>query len=202
MAPGKKREIAPEAKMARVLRVARQLFVEKGYYNVSIPLIVKASGVSTGAIYSYFANKEDLARRIHAETLQDFQQMLDARLRDAQTTREKLEAFARLCFDVAESDPVMMEYMLYMKHAEFMTDTTPICFTEPFRLVRGILVQGMDRGDIRRQDVYVAAISYTGVILRAIQLRLLCVVNTPLQEIADELMANAWAAIANHSTAN
>ena len=191
----KKRQIAPREKMAKVLQVARELFVEKGYHNVSIPAIVEASGVSTGAIYSYFANKESLARQIHEDTLNEFQQMLQERLEHAATIREQLEAFAQLSFDIAESDPVMMEYMLYMKHAEFMTDATPICFTEPFKKIRQIIQQGMDDGVIRRQDVYAAAITYTGVVLRAVELRLLCVIDKPLQEIAPDLFENAWAAI-------
>jgi len=193
----KKRHIAPHEKMTKVLSVARELFVKNGYHNVSIPAIVKASGVSTGAIYSYFSNKESLARQIHENTLEDFNQMLQERLEHVTTAREKLEVFARLSFDIAESDPVMMEYMLYMKHAEFMTDAVPMCFTEPFKAVRLMLEEGMETGAIRQQDLYTAAITYTGVVLRAVELRLLCVLQRPLQEISDELLHNAWAAIKN-----
>ncbi|MCA1797316.1 MAG: TetR/AcrR family transcriptional regulator [Geobacteraceae bacterium] len=191
----KKRHIDPEEKTRRVLRVARDLFVEKGYHNVTIPTIVKASGVSTGAIYSYFTNKETLARRIHENTMQDFQTMLQERFEEESTIRGKLEAFSILCFDITESDPVMMEYMLYMKHSEFMSDTVPICFTEPFKMVRQIISEGIEAGEIRSQDVYVAAISYTGVIIRAIELKLLCVVSTDLHDLAPDLLQNAWSAI-------
>lgn len=191
----KKRHIAPQEKMAKVLKVARELFVSKGYHNVSIPAIVKASGVSTGAIYSYFENKESLARQIHDNTLEEFNLMLQERLAHATTVREKLESFGHLSFDIAESDPVMMEYMLYMKHSEFMTDAVPMCFTEPFKAVRLMLEEGMATGVIRQQDLYAAAITYTGVVLRAVELRLLCVINNPLQEFADDLLYNAWAAI-------
>lgn len=195
MAAEKKRQIAPREKMTKVLQVARELFVDKGYHNVSIPAIVEASGVSTGAIYSYFANKESLARQIHEDILNEFQMMFQQRLEHVTTIREKLEAFAQLCFDIAESDPVMMEYMLFMKHAEFISEATPICFTEPFTKVRQIIQQGMDAGVLRKQDVYPAAISYTGVVLRAVELRFLCIIDTPLQEIAPDLFENAWAAI-------
>ncbi len=195
MVKGKKRQIAPQEKMARVLRVARELFVKKGYHSVSVPEIVEVSEVSTGAIYSYFDNKESLALKIHEDTLHDFQEMFQQRLESAVTIKEQLEAFSLLAFDIADSDPVMMEYMLFMKHAEFMTDPMPICFTEPFKKIRQIVEQGMDEGVIRRQDVYTAAISYTGVVLRAVELRLLCVLNNPLQEIAPDLLQNAWSAI-------
>ncbi len=195
MPRSKKRQIDPEEKMGRVLQVARKLFVERGYHNVTIPTIVKASGVSTGAIYSYFTNKESLARRIHEDTMREFQGMLQERFDDVSSIRDKLEAFATLCFDITESDPVMMEYLLYMKHSEFMSDTVPICFTEPFKMVRQVIADGIEAGDIRQQDIYVAAISYTGVIIRAIELKLMCVVNTDLHEFSADLRQNAWAAI-------
>jgi hypothetical protein len=64
-------------------------------------------------------------------------------------------------------------------------------------MVRQIIFEGMQSGDIRNQDVYVAAISYTGVIIRAIELKLMCVVSTDLHEFAPDLLQNAWAAIRN-----
>ncbi|MDY0212934.1 MAG: TetR/AcrR family transcriptional regulator [Desulfuromonadaceae bacterium] len=197
MLKSKKRQIDPEEKMARVLQVARELFVAKGYHNVTIPAIVKASGVSTGAIYSYFTNKESLARRIHEDTMHDFQSMLQERFDEVSSIRDKLEAFATLCFDITESDPVMMEYLLYMKHSEFMSDTVPICFSEPFKMVRQVIADGIESGVIRQQDVFVAAISYTGVIIRAIELKLMCVLSADLHELSADLQQNAWAAIRN-----
>ena len=67
-----KGRINPQKRIELVTEAARRLFVSKGYYNVSIPQIVKASGVSTGAIYSYFPNKEAMALYIHEQTLNDF----------------------------------------------------------------------------------------------------------------------------------
>ena len=40
-----------------------------------------------------------------------------------------------------------------------------------------------------------SAVSYTGVILRAAELRIQGVLQTPLSDCQDALIANAWAAI-------
>ena len=66
------RTINPQAKAEQILKCARRLFVEKGYHRVSIPDIVTASGISTGAIYNLFGSKERLARTLHDRTLNDF----------------------------------------------------------------------------------------------------------------------------------
>ncbi|MFO7576820.1 MAG: TetR/AcrR family transcriptional regulator, partial [Pelovirga sp.] len=68
----KARTIDPEGKFNRVLDCALKLFVEKGYHRVSVPDIVEASGVSTGAIYNLFGNKENLARTLHNRILDGF----------------------------------------------------------------------------------------------------------------------------------
>lgn len=191
------RKIDPEQKMSRVVKVARSLFVKKGFHNVSIPQIVKASGVSTGSIYHYFSNKEDLARYIHDQTLGEFQRGFNARLADSMNCAEKLHCFASLVFEITEKDPEVMEYMLFMKHGEFLTEAYPICSTEPFRKVQQIIAAGIETGELRPGDFLLSSISYTGVILRAAELRLQGVIRGPLSELSAELVDNAWAAIKN-----
>ncbi len=191
----KTRTINPEAKAERVLACARQLFVEKGYHRVSIPDIVKSSGVSTGAIYNLFGSKEQLARTLHNKTLDQFQTSFVEQLGHCNSAFEKLSAFAHLVFDLTETDPATMQYLLFMRHAEFMDGMGPVCLTEPFRLIREIVKEGMAAGEVKQGDYFAAAVSYTGAILRPAQLHLECVLPQPLKEMAEEFINNAWAAI-------
>jgi len=191
----KVRTIDPEKKHRQVLDCALQLFVKRGYHRVSIPDIVAASGVSTGAIYNLFGSKENLARILHQQVLDNFQDQFVTRMEDCETAYEKLRAFAELVYAETDRDPITMEYLLFMKHAEFMDGMAPICMTEPFRLIRQIVTEGMARGEIRQGNYFVSAVSYTGAILRPAQLKLECVLEEPLCEIAEDLIANAWAAI-------
>lgn len=191
----KARTIDPDAKYRQVLNCALQLFVDKGYHRVSIPDIVEASGVSTGAIYNLFGNKENLARTLHHQVLSGFQADFVERLLDCATTYEKLRTFAELVYEKTDSDPITMEYLLFMKHAEFMDDMAPICMSEPFCLIRQIVSEGMASGELRQGNYFISAVTYTGAVLRAAQLKLECVLEEPLCDLADELIANAWAAI-------
>lgn len=191
----KKRTIDPEDKARRIFSSARKLFVEKGYYRVSIPDIVRSSGVSTGAIYNLFGSKENLAKVLHKKTLGDFNEMFLKSLHGRETTQAKLQAFAEVVYELTEKDPAMMEYLLFMRHAEFIEDTAPVCFSEPFQVIRRIIAEGMERGDVKPGDVFLTAVSFTGAILRPAQLRIQCVLPDPLPTITDQLMTNAWAAI-------
>jgi len=48
----------------RILDVAQQVFSEKGYYRTNMEDVAKRLGVSRGALYLYFRNKEDLLKAI------------------------------------------------------------------------------------------------------------------------------------------
>ena len=51
-----------EATRQRILKAAFRVFIEKGFHRASIDDVVAACGLSVGAIYNYFPNKEELIR--------------------------------------------------------------------------------------------------------------------------------------------
>lgn len=189
------RTVNPEDRKDRVVQAARRLFVAQGYHGTSMPQIVAASGVSTGAIYSYFPTKEALARHIHDTTLAEFTQCFETRQAGRTSCEERLRAFAEVVIELTDDHPEMMEYLLFMRHADFMPGLEPICLTSPFTAFRAIIGAGVASGELRQGDPLLLAIAYSGVILRAAQLRLKCILDRPLRAIADELIAAAWAAV-------
>jgi AcrR family transcriptional regulator len=53
----------------RLLEVARDLFAERGFDRTSVQDIVATAGVTKGAMYHYFASKDDLLAEIYARVL-------------------------------------------------------------------------------------------------------------------------------------
>ncbi|MFI5187812.1 MAG: TetR/AcrR family transcriptional regulator [Chitinophagales bacterium] len=49
---------------ATILKIALQLFLQRGYKDVSYQDIIKKTGLSKGAIYHYFKSKEDLLAHV------------------------------------------------------------------------------------------------------------------------------------------
>ncbi len=49
-----------EARREQILRAAVKLFSDKGYYTTTIAQIAREAGVSTGLIYQYFGDKDDI----------------------------------------------------------------------------------------------------------------------------------------------
>ena len=48
------------ARRAQIIEAAISCFIEHGYINTSMSDIIKASGLSSGSIYSHFSGKEDI----------------------------------------------------------------------------------------------------------------------------------------------
>ncbi len=59
----------------RVLDAARQLFMERGYEAATIRDIASSAGLSTGAVFASFIDKNDLFNAVMAE---DFQRQVEA----------------------------------------------------------------------------------------------------------------------------
>src|SRR3954451_12902202 len=74
----------------RILDAATRVFAEKGYHSSTIADVVRESGLSVGAIYSYFSGKDELIRltcdQIATRGIND----LAERLAPATTTAERL----------------------------------------------------------------------------------------------------------------
>jgi AcrR family transcriptional regulator len=80
----------------RILAAAARVFSEKGYHDSTIADVVRESGLSVGAIYTYFSGKDELIRltcdQIAARGLEE----LAERLMPATTTAERMAIAIRL----------------------------------------------------------------------------------------------------------
>ena len=65
------------ARRAQILEAAINCFLEKGYTNTSMSDIIKASGLSSGSIYSHFSGKEDILNTAINERLNNVKELYE-----------------------------------------------------------------------------------------------------------------------------
>ena len=66
------------ARRAQIIEAAVSCFLEKGYTNTSMSDIIKASGLSSGSIYSHFSGKEDILVSVINERLENVKNLYAA----------------------------------------------------------------------------------------------------------------------------
>ena len=179
----------------QILQTALELFSARGYFNTSVQDISRAAHVSIGSIYHYFQNKEAIAKALYNDQVEELGEAIGTLLSDHQTTYDGCRAVVAHLFEMAETAPKAMQYILYAQHREFMPGENPICSSRPFALLLQAVEKGMAAGEIRRLDPAVATANLFGGAMRLIQLKLDGVLQKDLAAYLDDNWQCAWRAV-------
>ncbi len=183
----------------RILTAALELFVRHGYHRVSVHDIQKEAGVSIGSIYNHYGGKEGVAKALYHHLLQELEAVIDQAAREITSPAEQCEFLIRRFFEFTESRREIMAFVFATRHREFLPDEPPICNAAPFIRLRDIVAQAMAQGEFRHMDPWVAVATVFGGAIRLMQLRLDGLIDTPLPELADELIATTWQGVVAES---
>ncbi|MED1954749.1 TetR/AcrR family transcriptional regulator [Brevibacillus centrosporus] len=85
---GSRQEMRSEETKNAILKVAGELFSQKGFEAVSIREIAKAAGCSHTTLYIYFADKEALLHQLSIGPLKALQEQMEATLSDSSLSPE------------------------------------------------------------------------------------------------------------------
>jgi len=182
-----------------VLNSALHLFTVKGYFNTSVPDIVKHSACSTGSIYHHFADKKSIAEALYNCLVERMETSLNEINQNYDTTKQRCYQIIKLLFELTENEPEVMRFMLFSKHREFIADIAPICSTKPFMIMRDLVAAGMESNEVQIMDKMVAVSVMFGGALRLIQLRLDNVLKEPVQDKLEDVFTYSWKAIENNT---
>jgi AcrR family transcriptional regulator len=142
-----------EATRDALLAAARVLFAERGYAGVGTEEVVRRAGVTRGALYHYFRDKQDLFRAVFEQTEAEIMQTIIARVEGLTDPMEELAVGVRAFLDACD-DPTLMRIGV--------RDAPGVLGWEEWReignrhglgLVTGALSWAMDEGQIARSDV-------------------------------------------------
>jgi len=183
----------PEAKKKRVAEVARQLFVDKGFYAVTIPDIVTESGVSTGTIYKYFGSKSALAERLYEDSAREFNLLLAERLQNKKGAYERAKVIVELLLDLAEYDSTLVEYLFLSRHQGFKNKYNPALGCSSNCILCQIFNEGITQGELCVGDPLAKAVSFMGVVLKNIEMRLKGIfLQTFEEDYRQAVVKRAW----------
>jgi AcrR family transcriptional regulator len=101
-----------EATRAALVATARELFGTRGYAEVGTEEIVRATGVTRGALYHHFASKLELFRAVYEDVERQLvEQIATSAMAAASDPLEALHAGAQAFLDASE-DPAVLRIAL------------------------------------------------------------------------------------------
>ncbi len=184
----KKQTPQPEPIDCRILSAALDLFVRDGYHNVSIHHIQKQANVSIGSIYNHFGGKEGVARSLYIHILKEMEELVDDAIAADTSPLMQCQAIIRDLFRYTESHHNIIAFVFQARHVEFLPDEPHACDSAPFIKMRGIVKKGIDCGELRTMDTWVAASTVFGGAIRMIQLRLEGKIEQPLPDYLNQVV--------------
>ncbi len=110
------------ARRGEILAAAKQLFLTDGYQQTTIRRIAAAVGVSSGALYLYFPDKDAILQGIAEDTFATLLSVLEAAGRDVTDPLTRLRGGMRayIAFGRAHPDEYRLTFL-----SKMMTEATP-----------------------------------------------------------------------------
>jgi AcrR family transcriptional regulator len=179
----------------RVLTVALKLFMQRGYFSTSVQDIQRESGVSLATIYRHFSAKQSIAEALYTHMLGELEKVVDDAILSHDKTYDRGRAFVCELFILTERDPYAMKFFFNTQHRDFLPEEKPICETRAFMKIRDIVRRGIETGEIRSMNLWVAASLLFGPPIRLVQLRLDGTLNGSVEPFLDEIWNGAWTSV-------
>ncbi|MEI7591468.1 MAG: TetR/AcrR family transcriptional regulator [Deltaproteobacteria bacterium] len=118
MAISARRRKAKDSKKNAILRVARSLFLEKGFTDVTVESIARGVDISKGAVYLHFNSKDEIYVHVLAREIDVFCKEVDAIPLSTMSVNDALKQFSRMYVDFFVSKPeifrIFIGFMLYL----------------------------------------------------------------------------------------
>lgn len=155
-----------------IIATAIDCFARYGYAGTSIDRIARAAGVTKGALYYHFRDKEQLLFAAVKERIEAFEQHVLGRVERVDDPSEALREIARICAQNAMEDNHRRFILTLMVEALDTNASLSAEFREMLHRFRSfhrrLLRQGQERGVFRGDvDVPTAAVQFVSGILGA-----------------------------------
>jgi AcrR family transcriptional regulator len=141
----------PPKRRAEILNAAAGVFAEKGYHQASTPEICARAGISNGALYKYFRNKEDVYLSVMHHGIERMTDLFRKSTEGPESFFDAIEVlFDGLRRFTGRHRPYVQIWVDLSSGSmnRFAADMAAEIETEGKKLFRRLIEQGKDRGEI------------------------------------------------------
>jgi len=155
----RRKEAERQNRIDTILDAARKLFLSRGYLGTSIRDIARESQLSTGAFYFYFNDKDEIYGIVCEEAGQVLIDHLERVMDEGDDLMEKMRRLAWSYIDFYRDYPEQFE-LFVLRGMPFtnsglsqnVADKLAAIDFEIYRLLEGLVAEGMEQGLIKQGD--------------------------------------------------
>jgi len=134
----------------KVLRAALDLFSSKGYSETKMAAIAQSAGLSVGALYLRFKNKEELCLELIRDQTRDF--VLRVENLPVEDPVEALKRYIALNLEYSFKKRRLLSLLFKEYNLPFLKPCRRSFFKAQHRIITDILIAGTKRGLFRPMD--------------------------------------------------
>jgi AcrR family transcriptional regulator len=142
-----------ETTRAALIAAARALFGARGYADVGTEEIVRAAGVTRGALYHHFDGKRDLLSAVYEQVEAELAAEIAESLSGTESPLEAMRDGAAMLLDAALEPEVQRIVLLDAPAVLGWEEWREIGLRYALGLMEGTLAAAMEAGEIRRQPL-------------------------------------------------
>ncbi len=171
-----RRKREKEHRRREILKAAKTLFFEQGFFATSMNGIAKAAELSKGTLYLYFKDKEELYISLQIEGMELLNKAFNKAVENKTGWEEKLRAIGWAYYQFSRDHQQFFHINFQFQHGEITRSTSDDLFQKCYEaVVHNLnflsipLKNGMAAGQIRQDNPMAVAVvlwgSLTGIIL-------------------------------------
>lgn len=134
----------------RIIDTAKELFVEKGYYNVTVEDIIKKANSSKGGFYTHFKTKEELIINMLPMVDEAYTNFSQSN-KEYESIIDKISSFINYVFVMMEKD-IGLEFISAIYSSQIKDLTTHRFLIESdrvyYHVFNGLIEEGQRKGEI------------------------------------------------------
>jgi AcrR family transcriptional regulator len=154
---------------SKILKTALSLFSSKGYSETKMSTIAKGVGLSVGALYLRFKNKEQLCLEIIKDQTKDFRELIDNLVTSKKDPLQTLRAYITVNLEFAFKKQQLLSIFISEYKLPFIQPLKKNFFNSQQKILREVLKRGVKEKLFRPMDASETALmifaSLRGVVM-------------------------------------
>lgn len=142
------RRSAEETKK-RIFQSAIKVFSQYGYNGATMRMIAKEAGLSVGAVYLYFKDKEELSLFLLKEKISEIENRIKEALQGTSSPLEALKIYLKTSFQFARENRELIIMHSREQGFTFALEIKREFFKKEMELLKRLINEGIKAGDFR-----------------------------------------------------